>query len=114
MYREVLWRDPLGGHLFCFRGRSGNLLKVIWHDGQGACVGDFVAESGRRRGHDLTGAAGAILRKPGVRHRSADSFCLRITADVIPSSLKDAAERWVVAGDLACAGAAGPQDLRIG
>jgi transposase len=34
--QEVLRRDPLSGHLFCFRGRSGNLLKVIWHDGQGA------------------------------------------------------------------------------
>jgi transposase len=36
--QEVLRRDPLGGHLFCFRGRSGSLLKVIWHDGQGACL----------------------------------------------------------------------------
>ena len=35
--QEVLKRDPLNGHLFCFRGRIGNLLKVIWHDGQGAC-----------------------------------------------------------------------------
>jgi IS66 Orf2 like protein len=33
--QEVLRRDPLGGHLFCFRGRSGSLLKVIWHDGEG-------------------------------------------------------------------------------
>ena len=36
--QEILHRDPLGGHLFCFRGRRGNLLKVIWHDGQGACL----------------------------------------------------------------------------
>jgi transposase len=35
--QEVLRRDPLGGHLFCFRGRRSDLLKVIWHDGQGAC-----------------------------------------------------------------------------
>jgi transposase len=34
--QEVLRRDPLSGQLFCFRGRRGNLLKVIWHDGQGA------------------------------------------------------------------------------
>jgi transposase len=26
----VLKRDPLSGHLFCFRGRRGDLLKVIW------------------------------------------------------------------------------------
>src|ERR1051326_3658332 len=36
--QEILHRDPLNGHLFCFRGRRGNLLKVIWHDGQGACL----------------------------------------------------------------------------
>ena len=36
--QEVLRRDPLCGHLFCFRGRRGDLLKVIWHDGQGACL----------------------------------------------------------------------------
>ena len=32
--QEVLKRDPLGGHVFCFRGRRGDLLKIIWHDGQ--------------------------------------------------------------------------------
>jgi IS66 Orf2 like protein len=59
--QEVLRRDPLSGHLFCFRGRRGNLLKVIWHDGQGACLFTkplergrfFVAEPGRRSGYDL-------------------------------------------------------------
>ena len=34
-------------HLFCFRGRSGNLLKVIWHDGQGACLFTKRLERGR-------------------------------------------------------------------
>jgi transposase len=36
--QEILHRDPLSGHLFCFRGRRGNLLKVLWHDGQGEMV----------------------------------------------------------------------------
>ena len=35
--QEILRRDPLSGQLFCFRGRRGDLLKVIRHDGQGAC-----------------------------------------------------------------------------
>ena len=30
--QEVLKQDPLGGHLFCFRGRRSDLIKVIWHD----------------------------------------------------------------------------------
>ena len=62
--QEVLKRDPLSGHLFCFRGRKGDLLKVIWHDGQGACLftkrlerGRFIWP-GRRRGDDLGGSDG--------------------------------------------------------
>lgn len=38
MVQETLKRDPMSGHLFVFRGRSGGLIKVIWHDGQGACL----------------------------------------------------------------------------
>ncbi|WP_346658187.1 IS66 family insertion sequence element accessory protein TnpB [Bradyrhizobium sp. 138] len=35
---EVLRNDPLSGHLFVFRGRRSDLVKLIWHDGQGACL----------------------------------------------------------------------------
>jgi transposase len=45
--QEILRCDPLSGHLFCFRGRRGNLLKVIWHDGQGACLFTKRLERGR-------------------------------------------------------------------
>ena len=45
--QEILKRDPLSGRIFCFRGRRGNLLKVIWHDGQGACLFTKRLESGR-------------------------------------------------------------------
>ncbi|RTE88098.1 MULTISPECIES: IS66 family insertion sequence element accessory protein TnpB [Bradyrhizobium] len=29
--QEVLRKDPLSGHLFVFRGRRSDLLKLIWH-----------------------------------------------------------------------------------
>jgi len=38
LVQEVLKGDPLCGHLSCFRGRRGDLRKVMWHDGQGACL----------------------------------------------------------------------------
>ena len=47
LVQEVLRRDPLSGHLFVFRGRRGDLLKVIWHDGQGACLFMKRLERGR-------------------------------------------------------------------
>ncbi|TIO11625.1 MAG: IS66 family insertion sequence element accessory protein TnpB, partial [Mesorhizobium sp.] len=39
--------QEVGGNLFCFRGKRGNLLKVIWHDGQGACLFTKRLERGR-------------------------------------------------------------------
>jgi len=43
----VLRRDPFNGHLFVFRGRRGDLLKMIWFDGQGACLFSKRLEKGR-------------------------------------------------------------------
>ena len=45
--RDGAKRDPLGGHIFCFRGRRGDLLKVIWHDGQAASLYVRRLEKGR-------------------------------------------------------------------
>jgi len=47
MVQETLKRDPHSGHLFCFRGRKGGLIKVIWNDGQGACLFTKKLERGR-------------------------------------------------------------------
>ena len=38
MVQEELKRDPHCGDLYVFRGRRSDLIKVIWHDGQGACL----------------------------------------------------------------------------
>src|SRR6185437_1407159 len=45
--QEVLKHNPMDGGLFCFRGKRGDLLKVIWHDGQGACLFTKRLERGR-------------------------------------------------------------------
>ncbi|WP_211108030.1 IS66 family insertion sequence element accessory protein TnpB, partial [Niveispirillum cyanobacteriorum] len=33
--QQGLGRDPHAGDLYVFRGRRGDLVKVIWHDGVG-------------------------------------------------------------------------------
>jgi transposase len=38
LVQESLKHDPNGGQLFVFRGKRGDLIKLIWHDGQGACL----------------------------------------------------------------------------
>ena len=51
--QEGLGRDPFAGDVFFFRGRSGSLIKAIWHDGLGlslyASVSTEVVSCGRRR-----------------------------------------------------------------
>jgi transposase len=47
LVQEKLAGDPHSGHLFVFRGRSGSLIKVLWHDGQGACLFIKRLERGR-------------------------------------------------------------------
>jgi len=44
---KILKADPYCGHLFVFRGRRGDLIKVIWWDGQGACLFSKRLERGR-------------------------------------------------------------------
>jgi transposase len=45
--QEVLRRDPFGGHVFVFRGRKGDLLKILWHDDRGMCLFVKRLEAGR-------------------------------------------------------------------
>ena len=33
--QQGLGRDPHAGEIFCFRGRRGDLVKLLWHDGVG-------------------------------------------------------------------------------
>ena len=47
LVQETLRRDPHGGHLFVFRGRRGDLIKCLWHDGQGLCLFSKRLERGR-------------------------------------------------------------------
>jgi transposase len=58
LVQERLGQDPHGGHLFLFRGRRGDLVKVIWHDGQGSCL--FVKRLERGRFIWPTPADGAV------------------------------------------------------
>jgi transposase len=36
--QTTLEMDPFGGHVFVFRGRRGDMIKILWWDGQGLCL----------------------------------------------------------------------------
>lgn len=45
--QEALKRDPHAGDLFVFRGRRGDMIKIIWHDGLGMSLYAKRLEKGR-------------------------------------------------------------------
>jgi transposase len=47
LVQEALRRDPHGGDLYVFRGKSGKLIKILWHDGLGMSLYAKRLERGR-------------------------------------------------------------------
>jgi transposase len=45
--QQAMGRDPYAGDLYVFRGRRGDLIKVLWHDGQGTSLYAKRLERGR-------------------------------------------------------------------
>jgi transposase len=45
--QQTLKRDPHAGDLFVFRGRRGDLIKILWHDGLGMSLYAKRLERGR-------------------------------------------------------------------
>jgi transposase len=36
--QTALSENPFSGHIFAFRGRRGDLVKLLWFDGDGLCL----------------------------------------------------------------------------
>jgi transposase len=45
--QTVLEKSPFSGHVFVFRGRRGDLIKLLWFDGDGMCLFAKRLERGR-------------------------------------------------------------------
>lgn len=45
--QTVLNEQPYSGHVFVFRGRRGDMIKVLWFDGDGLCLFQKRLERGR-------------------------------------------------------------------
>lgn len=45
--QERIGGEPFGGHVFVFRGKRGDLVKLLWWDGDGLCLFAKRLEKGR-------------------------------------------------------------------
>jgi transposase len=61
--QEVLQHDPFSGHVFVFRGRRADLIKLLWHDTQGFCL--FMKRLDRGRFIWPSPAEGVVSITPG-------------------------------------------------
>lgn len=85
LVRTQLAADPYAGHLFVFRGRRGNRLKILWWSGDGhggddgggtvdAARGDrLAAYTAHDTGAERPRSCGADARRLRRVHRSARS-----------------------------------------
>jgi transposase len=47
LVQETLAENPFSGQMFVFRGRRGDLVKLLWFDGDGLCLLAKRLERGR-------------------------------------------------------------------
>ena len=47
LVQNALAENPFSGHIFLFRGRRGDLVKLLWWDGDGLCLLAKRLEKGR-------------------------------------------------------------------
>ena len=47
LVQQRLRQDPFGGAVYAFRGRRGDLVKLLWYDGQGLCLYSKRMDRGR-------------------------------------------------------------------
>lgn len=66
MVQGTLKQDPFCGHLFAFRGRQANLIKILYWDGTGLCLFTKRLEEGGFA-WPVTGSAGDTVSLTSVQ-----------------------------------------------
>jgi hypothetical protein len=90
LVQEKLAQDPFCSHLFVFRGRRGDLLKLLWSDGQGLCL--FAKRLERSRfiwPSPADGKGTSRLRSVWRRREACAGFRLASSLEDKPSPTAD-------------------------
>ncbi len=72
--QETLGRDPFAGDLFVFRGKRGDLIKILWHDGLGLSLYAKRLERGRFVWPSVEGSSSGEHRLAGLKAMADSSI----------------------------------------
>ena len=64
LVQEVLKEDPFSGHLFAFRGRKADTIKLLYWDGTGLCLFTKRLQRGRFIWPHITTPGGSVVLSP--------------------------------------------------
>ena len=70
--QESLKRDPHAGDLYIFRGRRGDLAKILWHDGIGLSLYAKRLDRGKFIWSSASDGAGVDLSSPDGLYAGRD------------------------------------------
>jgi transposase len=64
LVQETLKKDPFSGHLFAFRGRKADTMKILFWDGNGLCLFSKRLQQGRFIWPSLCEPGGTVTLTP--------------------------------------------------
>jgi transposase len=64
LVQKVLAKDPFSGHMFVFRGKRANYIKILYWDGNGLCLFGKRLERGRFAWPTTTVSGGTVALTP--------------------------------------------------
>lgn len=76
LVKNRLKADPLSGHLFIFRNRAADRLKVLYWGGHGLCLWSQRLEAGRYHFPEAKDASGAVELSAGAFQMVLDGIDL--------------------------------------
>ena len=76
LVQEVLKKDPFSGHLFAFRGKKADTMKIMFWDGNGLCLFTKRLQQGRFIWPSLCEPGGTVMLTPAGAPRSVPGSLL--------------------------------------
>lgn len=64
LVQETLKKDPFSGHLFAFRGKKAQMIKILFGDGNGLCLFTKRLDQGGFVWPRMAGIEGSITLSP--------------------------------------------------